>query len=83
MQVIKLFYNSSLKEQMTSEQISVILVVVSDCYNRLSFLRKHWYPCQKCPQENVSNKGESVISDYNELQELCFLSRKHLSSVAK
>ena len=59
---------------MKSEQISGILVVVSNCYNRPSFLRKLWYPCKKCREENVSNKGESVISDYNELQERCFLS---------
>lgn len=47
--------------------MSGILVVVSNCYNRPSFLRKLWYPCKKCREENVSNKGESVISDYNEL----------------
>ena len=54
-------------EQMRPEQIGVILVVVSDCYNRLSFLRKHWHPCQTCTEENVNSTGESVISDYKEL----------------
>ena len=67
------------KEQMPSEQIGVILVVVSDCYNRPSFLRKHWHPCQKCTEENASSKGESVISDYKELQERCFQSCRHFT----